>query len=143
MNKILAFCWYALRNRQHPAQISTPFLSSLIRRKNTTVWDFLSLPVLTWKDFSSCVWKCQIVPLCTTKTQDSSAKNPSLITVDNRWSENSASSSNRLSCRAVAPLPINGKLGGSQPVWMFWWREKILCPYGESKKDFSAVLYIA
>lgn len=53
MNKFWAFFWYALRNRQHPAQISTPFLSYLIRRKSTKIWDFWSLPVLTWKDFSS------------------------------------------------------------------------------------------
>jgi len=41
--KFWAFCWYALRNRQHPAQISTPFLLSLIRRKSTTIWDFFNL----------------------------------------------------------------------------------------------------
>lgn len=137
MNKFWAFCWYALRNRQHPAQISTPFLSSVIWRKSTTIWDFLSLPILTWKDFSSCAWKCQIFSLCTTKTQRSSAKNPLLFTFGTIWSENSASRSSRLSCKAIAPVPINGKLGGSQPVSMFWRREKILSPYGESKNDFS------
>lgn len=137
MNTFWAFCWYALRNRQHPAQISTSFLSSLIWRKSTTIWDFFSLPFLTWKDFSSCVCKCQIFPLCTKKTQESSAKNLPLFTVGTRWGENSASCSSRLSCRAIAPVPINGKLDGLQPVSMFWRRKKILSPYGESKNEFS------
>lgn len=133
MNKFWAFCWYALRNRQHPAQISTPFLSSRIRRKNTTIWELDLLPVLTWKDFSSCVRKCQIFPLCITKTQDSSAKNPHLYTVGTRWGENSASPSSRLSCRAIATVPINGILGGAQPIWMFWRRQKISSSYGVPK----------